>query len=95
MGTSTTPTYIVRHHYCNPQGSLKIMECVSWKGKPSSNKLENQRVSMNQSLNVSGTNFHISKDLGYIPHIHKTELIRNDGSGSVVLTVTAPMFEVF
>ena len=90
MGRSTIPTYVV--HYRDQQG-LKI---VAWNtktnGRPTVANLERWRKAMNASFQLGGCNDHVSRALGYIPHV-SSAILRNQQLGQDVCTVKAPMFE--
>lgn len=92
MGRSTTPTFVV--DYQDQLGLHKAIWNVKDSGKPTDANLEAWRVLMNQSMLPGGCNEHVSKSVGFIPHVSKAT-IRNQKTGKLnVATAKAPMFEV-
>ena len=88
MGKTITPTYYAR--YRDQAGWHDIM----WNGRATDTKAEQMRRSLNTSFAHGGVNYGIPEMHGYIVHVSKVEIIRNDGRGRVVARANAPMFEV-
>ena len=90
MGKSTIPTYVVR--YRDQQGLALVAWNTKTNGRPTVANLERWRKAMNASFQFGGCNAHVSKALGYIPHVSSATL-RNQRLGQDVCAVKAPMFE--
>ena len=90
MGRSTIPTYVV--HYRDQQGLAIVAWNTKTNGRPTESNLERWRKAMNASMKIGGVNEHISRSLGYIPHVSHAE-IHNQRTGAVVCAVMMPMFE--
>lgn len=88
MGRVLTPKYYAVVY--DQKGAFEIF----WKGHATDKRAEAKRRAMNRSFNPGGANFHVAEALGFIPHVYKLEVVRNDGSNTVVATANAPMFEV-
>ena len=87
MGTSVTPAY--RVEYRDQTG----MHSACWKGQATATRLEDWRQMMNLSFQAGGSNEHLGKALGFVPHVSHAQLVHQK-SGRVVVTTTMPMFEV-
>jgi len=87
MGTSTTPKY--RVEYIDQNGKQR----ATWKGHATNKRLEHWRQHMNESFKLGNVNDHVSKSLGFMPHISRAVII-NQKTQSIVVKVIAPMFEV-
>lgn len=91
MGRSVTPTFVV--NYRDQTGAHWAVWNTKLNGKPTPENLERWRVGMNDSMKIGGVNEHVSRTLGFLPHISKAT-IHNQKSGCDVATVKAPLFEV-
>ena len=88
MGRSIKPTY-----YCRIKDQDGWTD-LSWTGRATDKRAEDKRIALNKSFDRGGCNFHVSEAAGYIVHVSKLIVVRNDGSGQVVAKADAPMFEV-
>ena len=93
MGRSTTPTYVVR--YVDQQGVHQVIWNTKQAGRPTKANLETWRKKMNESMKLGGCNEHISKALGFMPHVcHAVIINQKLGDRKSVVSVIAPLFEV-
>ena len=90
MGKGTIPTYVV--HYRDQQGLKIVAWTTKTNGRPTEANLEKWRKAMNASMQIGGVNEHISRSLGFIPHVSHAE-IHNQRTGAAVCAVRMPMFE--
>lgn len=88
MGKTITPKYYAK--YLDQSG----WHDISWQGKATNTRAESMRQTLNKSFNKEGCNWHASLDCGYVVHVSKLKVMRNDGSRRVVAETSAPMFEI-
>lgn len=93
MGRTITPTYRVEF---KDNTSGKYWNSQSWEskayGQPTDTNLESWRQRYNKSFGIEGVNFHCSRSVGFIIHIHTARLIRQ-ATGEIIATTTMPAFE--
>ncbi len=66
---------------------------VKTHGKPTAENAERYRRTMNAAFQPGGCNFHISEQMGVVPHISKVTITRQR-DGKVMAEPNAPAFEV-
>ena len=93
MGRSTFPTYAVRYIDQTAPRPHTVIWNSKTSGQPTQANLEKWRKSMNASMKIGGCNEHVSKALGFMPHISMASIV-NQKTNTVIVEVVAPMFEV-
>ncbi len=92
MGRSTTPTFRAEVKCTNWNFSMFSWDCKIY-GRPTQENVDRYRDKMNKSFQPGGSNYHVSKNRGMVPHISEVNVIRQAG-GAIVATSKAPSFEV-
>lgn len=94
MGRITTPAYRVEYR---DNLSGRTVQTMAWHGsrdgRANAANLEKWRRAYNRSFGPNGTNAHLARAYGLIPHIHYARLIRQS-DGKLIAETTMPAFEV-
>jgi hypothetical protein len=92
MGRSVTPKYAMTVDG-NPE------TCFTWDckryGRPTVANIEKWVMAFAKSLEVGGSNAHLSESLGYIPYPRTVVVKYNERNGVVVASWKAAMFQVY
>ena len=91
MGRSYTPVYRLEFYEGRSEKGCMVQ---AWKGKATTQALEQWVFSYSKSLELGGVNQHISLSLGHIPYLYSARIVRQ-ATGEVVATWKAGMFQVW
>ena len=91
MGRSYTPVYRLEFYEGRSEKGYRVQ---AWKGKATTQALEQWVFSYSKSLELGGVNQHISLSLGHIPYPYSARIVRQ-ATGEVVTTWKAGMFQVW
>jgi hypothetical protein len=91
MGRSYTPVYRLEFYEGRPEKGCMVQ---AWKGKATTQALEQWVFSYSKSLELGGVNQHISLSLGHIPYPNKARIVRQS-NGEVVAEWKAGLFQVY
>ena len=91
MGRSYTPVYRLEFYEGRSEKGCMVQ---AWKGKATTQALEQWIYSYAKSLELGGVNQHISISLGHIPYPYSARIVRQ-ATGEVVATWKAGMFQVW
>jgi hypothetical protein len=79
--------------------SVKAIDALAWNtrsfGRASTENLEKYVLAYGKSLEIGGTNEHISKELGYIPYPNRAVIRFNHAHGATIASWVAPQFMVW
>ena len=87
MGKTVTPKYRL------VVWDGKSKSVMSWRGQATGKRLENWIHGYINSLKPRGSNYHLSKSLGYMPIPNKANIV-NQKTNTVVASWKAPKFMI-
>jgi len=94
MGYSKTPKYRIEIDEQSPNIGLERTHQMAWEGRATSKRLEEYVMMYAKSLEHGGVNYHISKDLGYIPYPVRARIVEQK-TRKIVAQWQAAAFQVF